>query len=242
MEETLFSFLDDISSAKSLSDIQKQATKCLESIGFGRFTHIGFNPLSANPRAAEMSTFPIEWVQHYVDNRYVYIDATVLMARRSSMPFASVDIETRDDLTFQQKKLTIEAHDFGIKNTISIPIHGAMNQFGLLVAVSNDSEKEYLKYLSRKKYQLQLVGMSLHSAIHDFLDEGKDEPPVQLSPRETECLLWTARGKTAWEIGEILKLKDSTVNEYIQNASRKLGCNQKTLAVTKAIMSRHIAP
>ena len=242
MEETLYSFLDEISSAKSLSQIQTNATKCLDSIGFGKFTHIGFNPLSANPRAAEMSTFPLEWVQHYVDNRYVYIDATVLMARRSSKPFASLDVEARDDLSAQQKKLNIEAHDFGIKNTISIPIHGALNRFGLLVAVNSDSEKDFLTHMSRKKYQLQMVGMSLNTAINDFLDEGKDEPPVQLSPRETECLLWTARGKTAWEIGEILNLKDSTVNEYIKNASRKLGCNQKTLAVTKAIISRHIAP
>ena len=242
MEDRLFSFVDEIASAKNLSEIKELATKCLESIGFDRFTHVGFNPLSANPRAAEMSTFPIEWVQHYVDNKYVYIDATVLLARRSSMPFTSFDVESLDTLTARQKKLNFEAGDFGIRNYVSVPIHGAQNRFGLLVGRSAESEKEFSKDLSRKKYQLQLVGMGLNAAIHDFLDEDQDDVPVQLSPRETECLLWTARGKTAWEIGEILKLSDSTVNEYIKNASRKLGCNQKTLAVTKAIISGHISP
>lgn len=242
MKETVYCFLDEISSTKSLSELQKKTTACLESMGFGKFTHIGFNPLSANPRAAEMSTFPLEWVQHYVDNKYVYIDPTVLMGRRSSLPFTSLDVNGSKVLTPLQKKVNLEAGDFGIHNYISVPIHGALNRFGLLVGVSTESEKEFSRDLLRKKYDLQLVGMGLNAAIQDLLDEDENLPQVHLSQRETECLLWTARGKTAWEIGEILKIKDSTVNEYIQNASRKLGCHQKTLAVTKAIMAGHISP
>jgi len=242
MENRLFSLLDEITSAKSLKDVQEAATKCLESIGFDRFTHIGFNPLSADPRAAEMSTFPIEWVQHYVDNKYVYIDPTVLMGRCSSLPFTSNDVNALKALSPLQKKVNFEAEDFGIRNYISVPIHGALNRFGLLVGVSTESDKEFRQDISRKKYELQLVGMGLNSTIHSLLDEDEGLPEIRLSQRETECLLWTARGKTAWEIGEILKIKDSTVNEYIQNASRKLGCHQKTLAVTRAIVAGHISP
>jgi DNA-binding CsgD family transcriptional regulator len=57
---------------------------------------------------------------------------------------------------------------------------------------------------------------------------------VKLSPRETECLAWTAQGKTTWEIAQILELSDSTVNYYIRNAMKKLAVHTKAHAVSKA--------
>ncbi len=56
----------------------------------------------------------------------------------------------------------------------------------------------------------------------------------KLSPRETECLEWTAQGKTTWEIAQILELSDSTVNYYIRNAMKKLAVHTKAHAVSKA--------
>jgi len=56
----------------------------------------------------------------------------------------------------------------------------------------------------------------------------------KLSPREAECLEWTAQGKTTWEIAQILELSDSTVNYYIRNAMKKLAVHTKAHAVSKA--------
>ncbi|MDA0368314.1 MAG: LuxR C-terminal-related transcriptional regulator [Proteobacteria bacterium] len=64
-------------------------------------------------------------------------------------------------------------------------------------------------------------------------DEAAD-PIAPLSPRETECLEWTAQGKTTWEIAQILCLSDSTVNYYIRNAMKKLAVHTKAHAVSKA--------
>jgi DNA-binding CsgD family transcriptional regulator len=64
-------------------------------------------------------------------------------------------------------------------------------------------------------------------------DEAAD-PIAPLSPRETECLEWTAQGKTTWEIAQILCLSDSTVNYYIRNAMKKLTVHTKAHAVSKA--------
>ncbi|MEQ8247092.1 MAG: LuxR C-terminal-related transcriptional regulator [Alphaproteobacteria bacterium] len=67
-----------------------------------------------------------------------------------------------------------------------------------------------------------------------ILGEEKGEPIMRLSPRETECLEWTAQGKTTWEIAQILCLSDSTVNYYIRNAMKKLAVHTKAHAVSKA--------
>jgi LuxR family quorum-sensing system transcriptional regulator CciR len=58
---------------------------------------------------------------------------------------------------------------------------------------------------------------------------------MSLSEREKVCLLWTARGKSSWEIGRILSISENTVAFHIKNAMRKLGSNSRTLAAVKAI-------
>jgi DNA-binding CsgD family transcriptional regulator len=56
-----------------------------------------------------------------------------------------------------------------------------------------------------------------------------------LSARELEVVHWTAEGKTSFEIGQILKLSDHTVNAYMNKAIKKLDCVNRTQLVAKAI-------
>lgn len=63
-----------------------------------------------------------------------------------------------------------------------------------------------------------------------------------LTPREIEVLTWAARGKTAWEIGEILGIAKRTVDEHTQSASRKLGAANRTQAVAIALREGVIKP
>jgi DNA-binding response OmpR family regulator len=57
---------------------------------------------------------------------------------------------------------------------------------------------------------------------------------VSLRERELETLTWAARGKTFWEIGEILGLSKRTVEFHLDNARRKLGVATRTQALIKA--------
>ena len=56
-----------------------------------------------------------------------------------------------------------------------------------------------------------------------------------LSPRERECLQWTAAGKTTWEISGILAISQNTIDGYISAAARKLGAVNRTQAVAEAL-------
>lgn len=58
-----------------------------------------------------------------------------------------------------------------------------------------------------------------------------------LSIREIEVLRWSAEGKTAADIGIILKLKRRTIHFHMSNAVKKMGVRNKTAAVAQAMMS-----
>ncbi|GAB3353599.1 helix-turn-helix domain-containing protein [Lysobacter tyrosinilyticus] len=57
-----------------------------------------------------------------------------------------------------------------------------------------------------------------------------------LSAREVEVLRWTAEGKTASEISQIVNISERTVNFHINNAMMKLDAANKTAAVVRAVV------
>ena len=79
----------------------------------------------------------------------------------------------------------------------------------------------------------------LHSALHDTVQVyvKTSETIGRLSLRESEVLKWTAKGKTASDIGMILSLTTRTVNFHISSAIRKMRASNKTSAVVIAAKS-----
>jgi LuxR family transcriptional regulator len=60
------------------------------------------------------------------------------------------------------------------------------------------------------------------------------EAKAQLTDREIEVLRWTADGKTASEIADILNISERTANFHIANVITKLNAPNKTAAVIRA--------
>ena len=56
-----------------------------------------------------------------------------------------------------------------------------------------------------------------------------------LTPREIECLRWSASGKTAWETSRILGLSEWTVVYHLERAKRKFGLSSKQQMVARAV-------
>ncbi|WP_454011605.1 helix-turn-helix domain-containing protein [Aquamicrobium terrae] len=86
----------------------------------------------------------------------------------------------------------------------------------------------------------QLLAVHLHDKVLEL--EGRPIPRSQLSPRELECLQWTAEGKTAWECSVILGLSEHTVRCYLESARHKLNASSNTHAISIAYRSGVLFP
>ena len=58
--------------------------------------------------------------------------------------------------------------------------------------------------------------------------------PVRLTARESEVLLWVARGKTNRDIADILGMSPRTVNKHLEHIFEKLGVETRTAAAAAA--------
>jgi LuxR family quorum-sensing system transcriptional regulator CciR len=80
-----------------------------------------------------------------------------------------------------------------------------------------------------------------YTELHDSFAPNSEEISTnktnldKITPREVDCLHWTARGKTNWEIGQILEISENTVRFHLKNAFKKLGATSRARAVGTAI-------
>lgn len=70
-------------------------------------------------------------------------------------------------------------------------------------------------------------------SVSPLLDQRSEK--IALTLRETECLTWTANGKTSWEISVILGVSESTATFHLRNAAAKLKASNRTHAAVKAL-------
>ncbi|MBL9189620.1 MAG: response regulator transcription factor [Opitutaceae bacterium] len=62
-----------------------------------------------------------------------------------------------------------------------------------------------------------------------------DLAPLGLTPRESEVLLWVARGKTNDEIATVLGIGLTTVKKHLESTYAKLGVENRTTAAAMAL-------
>jgi DNA-binding response OmpR family regulator len=95
---------------------------------------------------------------------------------------------------------------------------------------------------SSLKLQLSYVGQVASTEILLRLVEGEFENDnlvlkrkLQLTQRESEVLMWIARGKSNRDIAEILDLSPRTVNKHLEQIYSKLGVENRASAAALAV-------
>lgn len=175
-------------------------------------------------------TYSDEWVDHYKAEGFVNIDPTVQIGMRRMLP---IDWDAFDQKDGEVRRLFREATEFGLgRHGISIPVHGQHGDRALVSITSDASDRDWRHLRLHYMRDFQVLALHLHQAILRL--EGQSMETVSLSPRERECLLWAAEGKTAWETAVILGLSEHTVRCYLESARHKLDAANNTHAVNKA--------
>jgi DNA-binding NarL/FixJ family response regulator len=105
------------------------------------------------------------------------------------------------------------------------------NGFELSLAGSPRLQLAFLGVVGGDEYLFRLSGAA---------EEGQEDGLRQhfgLTQRESEVLLWIARGKSNRDIGEILGLSPRTVNKHLEQVYAKLGVENRASAAIKALQA-----
>lgn len=209
------------------------------------FTRFGFetiivtglpNPDQQFSQMVLAKRWPAEWFKLYTERGFDRDDPVLRHCRRSINPFEWAEAPYVSEREPKAVEVMRRAADFRMARGFIVPIHGLS---GYEAAVSLGGLDLDLNV--RSKPALHLMAMYGFDRIRRLLTPATTIPR-RLTQREREVLIWTSQGKSAWEIGEILNIKQRTAEEHLATAGRKLGAMNKTHAVAIAIRSRLIEP
>lgn len=239
MQAALLDFAEQVKQGPSAEQLGVLLDAQLKQFGFNGYTYLTLRRPDGSGEPEFVSTYPTEWVQRYRDEGYVNFDELLPSASASVAPVNWNTINHADD----KRIIFDEARLFGIKNGLTIPLHGPNGSFSALSMVSDMPEQDFDVLASSQAMHLHMLCFQYHQAMATALrPRAGSNDGFRFSARERECLLWTARGKSAWEISEILGLSQETVTGYLKTAAKKAGVFSKHHAVVKAIMMGLIVP
>jgi LuxR family transcriptional regulator len=185
----------------------------------------------SSPKVFMVNNYPDAWRQQYANAGYIGIDPTVRHGRSSMNPISWSAHTQKSHQDFWDAAAAHNiAHGWCQSSFTSTGIGG-------MLTLSRSSEPFTIDELTQKENQLRwLVSVTHESMSQRQVCRLNALNPVQLSSRETEILRWTADGKSAQEIADILNLTKHTVEFHIKNAICKLQAVNKTSAVVKALV------
>ncbi|WP_245442680.1 LuxR family transcriptional regulator [Mesorhizobium hawassense] len=198
-------------------------------VAYGSRDQKGLKPVRGDP--AVMLNYPDGWREHYLEMGYDKIDPTIKRGRRRIEAFRWSEVYNDESTTEDERRVLDEAAAFGLRSGVSVPLHGPDGSF----AIMNFAQARDGEFPNRTITYLQLAALHFHLRVAEFANAAGIESTSNLSPREKECILWTAKGKSSWEIGKILGLSINTVNFHIKNVMRKMDANSRITAAIEVL-------
>ncbi|MCI4592170.1 autoinducer binding domain-containing protein [Sphingobium sp. BYY-5] len=232
VSDELLAIAEKFGTAQNVDQLCDRFGAAVGEVGDFHYAIGRFRPHMPRDQGVISVHYPEAWQQHYRSNRYIEIDPTIDAITHRNAPYAWDQLSSLDA---QRRQLFDDVRDLGIEGGLTVPIHmtGGMTFLASFATHAPDTAQRFRPLLSMVSAQF----LEHHTAL-----SGAPEPPVQLTSRERDCLTWTARGKSAWEIGVLLNISENTVNFHIKNACAKLASNGRMLGVVRAIMLGLISP
>lgn len=199
--------------------------------------HMAYRTNSPTDMPYLKSTYPYSWLGTYLENQYQDIDPVIQDGFKRTEPFFWSELE-RTDPRLDDFFEAAYKHGAG-RDGFSIPLTDKSQRKAMFSVTSNLSDEDFRKKIASERTTLEQIADILHRKAVIAVYGTEDGP--SLAPREIECLYWTARGKDAPTVAEILNISEYTVRDYIKSARHKLGCHTIAQTIHEATKRRLIS-
>lgn len=235
--DTLFK---EISLVKKINQLRGLTDEFIQSVkGITSFSYLTSHYAEQPFKPHVITHYPKEWIKLYQEKNYVLIDPTLQDILTTYVPFLWDYKRYLPRLNEQQAQLFLDSINCGVVAGITCPLHGPLSEFGGVFFAIESTDDFVNNCYGVNQWDLMCFSLIYHETARRLFI-GNSTKQQRLTTRETECLMWSSRGKTAYEIGIILGLSEQTIETYLKICLSKLNASNKTHAVTKALMQGYL--
>lgn len=126
--------------------------------------------------------------------------------------------------------------DLGLGEGLTVPVCVSGRRFAFVTALDYRAREQGCDEAELRR-QAELIKVVAHFFDNHMIGVSalSKKHSVNLSPREKECLHWTAQGKTVDDVAMIVGISSETAKVYVKRIISKMNATNKTHAVAKAI-------
>lgn len=234
-------WIEGFRAATSLADVEALCRRHGQALGFEHFVFAMRVPTRfAQARLLMIDGYPPGWVEHYFRQGYASHDPVMAFCSTHVVPVAWNALCLERNAYGAQ--VMGEAGEHGLRDGVSVAVHSPQGEMSVLSFALSKPAAEARDLVAQALAQVQLLSAHVHETVRRVTGLSRQDPEVGLTPREADCLRWAADGKTSWEIGQILKIPERTVNFHLNNAVQKLDARNRQHAVAKVALQGLVQP
>jgi LuxR family transcriptional activator of conjugal transfer of Ti plasmids len=230
MHRIFQTFIDSLAESSDERALRLAMEAAASALDLSCFAYLAL-PRATGSGARLISNYPTEWTTHYLESHYERLDPVIAQALGDPEPFEWGPGVSASTLSHQQLELLEDAAFFGIRYGFTIPVHDGHGPIAAVTYACHERGPVFQRCIERNGRVLQLMALYFHAHARRKVVTERMVDGVALSPRELECLEWAARGKSAWDIGQILGITRRTAAFHLDNAKAKLGVRSICQAV-----------
>jgi LuxR family quorum-sensing system transcriptional regulator CciR len=231
MFDRVDAFVRDVRDLQSEEALAGALGEVACDLGFRYFALTHHVDLRTSSAAIRLHNYPAGWAEWFEEQSLGTSDPVHRASNITSVGFAWSALSEMIALTAADLKILALARSEGIGEGFTVPAHvpgEAHGSCSFACAPEDRFADEHLPLL-------QLVGAFAFEAARRMRRGRINGRPVALTDRQRECVMWTARGKSDWEIARILGISEETVGEHLRHARERYGVGKRTLVAVHAL-------
>lgn len=171
------------------------------------------------------------WLTCYAQEGFARDDPILKEAERCTEPFYWSEMTCRTHLSSRAQNVLNTAKRFNLSNGFVLPVHRLDEQVSLVLFAGaavehrNDEVRAVTRLLAQ---QYVRHGHRLIQGSSEWRNGGL------LSERQWQCLMWVCRGKSSRDIGAILGIAPSVVDEHMRKVCNRFNVRTRTQVIYAA--------
>jgi LuxR family quorum-sensing system transcriptional regulator CciR len=224
--------LQCISESRTENSLHDALCAARDMMGFHHFTvSYELRTIEHAPVGVLLHDYPSEWAKVYVAFDLAGKDPVRRACDKTLTGFAWGNLKSLVPMTQGDRQMLAIGKEVGIADGFTTPRHIPGEGSGSCSFVVNNSAPLPRNMLLTAEI---LGGVALGAARAILAGSQRVRSPL-ISDRQRECILWSARGKTAAEIGTILGISEETVIQHLKLARERYDVHSRQSLVLSAL-------
>ena len=234
------SFVRHVGAVESLEALHELLEPTVWDFGF-QYYALGHHVNVVHGDLIQIGNYPESWMATVHKRSYISDDPILLACQTSAVGFRWSDVSRHIELSTRQKQILADAWRAGMGEGFTVPV----NVPGECAGSCSFAHRPGKPLNESALPSIQYIGCFAFEAARRLAHKPGMRNRMlaaeeSLTPRQLDCLVLVARGKTDWEAAQLLGLSQDTVHQHVESAKRKYGVATRTQLVIRALFDNQL--